>query len=141
MSFLRGIGLYYYIAMVVPMKADIAGIALSAACLAHCLLLPVAIFAAPALHVWLGETETTLHWLLFGVALVVTGWALYVGFQRHAAMSVVVTGSVGLFLMFAAAAHVFGRPTEAMLTIVGAAVVAAAHLLNVRMCAGCAQAE
>lgn len=137
----RLIGLYYYIVMVSPMKADIAGIALSAACLVHCLLLPVVILAAPAWHVWLGETETALHWVLFGIALLVTGWALYAGYRRHAAMSVVATGAVGLLVMLAGAAHVFGRPTEATLTILGAAIVAAAHLLNVRLCAGCAQPE
>lgn len=115
-------------------KADILGIALSGVCLVHCLALPVALLAAPAWHEWLGRTETPLHWLLFVLALVVTGWALYAGFRRHADARVPLTGAAGLAIMLLAAVHLFGRSAEASLTVLGAAVVAWAHVQNVRRC-------
>jgi hypothetical protein len=116
-------------------KTDLVGMTLSAACVVHCLLLPVAVLAAPAWNAWLGDTENELHWVLFVVALLVTGYALLAGFRRHGAPGVVVIGTMGLLVMLAAAAHVFGRGTEAMLTVAGALIVAVAHVQNVRLSA------
>ena len=115
------------------MKMDQIGLALSASCLVHCLALPVALVAAPALAVWLGETESTVHWVLFGIATVVSGGALYVGYRRHGAALVVFVGVVGLLVMAVAAAHLFGAALEATLTLVGASIVALAHVVNLRL--------
>lgn len=115
------------------MKIDLIGLVLSGSCLVHCLLLPVAVVAAPSLAVWLGETETSVHWVLFAVALVVSGWALYTGFRRHRTALVVVVGAVGLLVMGVAAAHLFGRSAEAALTLAGASIVALAHVVNLRL--------
>jgi hypothetical protein len=114
---------------------DLAGLALSGSCLVHCLALPVALIAAPSLAVWLGETETTVHWLLFGIAAVVSGGALFTGFRRHGAGLVVGVGGMGLLVMAVAAAHLFGTSVEATLTLVGASIVALAHVVNLRLCA------
>lgn len=122
------------------MRSDWFGLILSAACLLHCLMLPVALVAAPALAAWLGETETTLHWLLFGVALGVSGWALLAGYRRHGVLLVVTAGSAGLAVMAVAAAHLFGASMEATLTLVGAAIVAFAHVINLRLCGAAAGA-
>lgn len=122
------------------MRTDIIGLILSAVCLVHCLMLPVALVAAPALAVWLGETETTLHWVLFAVALGVSGWALLVGYRRHGVRLVVTVGGAGLTVMAVAAAHLFGASMEAALTLVGAAILAYAHVVNLRLCTTEAQA-
>jgi MFS-type transporter involved in bile tolerance (Atg22 family) len=115
------------------MKIDALGLALSGSCLIHCLVLPVAVVAAPSLSVWLGQTESVVHWVLLLIAIVVSGSALYSGFRRHGTGLVLVLGVAGLSVMAAAAAHVFGRTTEAGLTVVGAAVVAVAHVVNLRL--------
>jgi len=117
-------------------KMDLAGLVLSAACLLHCLALPVALVAAPTLAVWLGETETTVHWALFAIAAVVSGGALYAGFRRHGATLVVAVGAVGLLVMAVAAAHLFGTSLEAALTLVGASILALAHVVNLRLGGG-----
>lgn len=115
------------------MKFDLIGLVLSGSCLVHCLLLPVAVVAAPSLAVWLGETETSVHWLLFAVALLVSGWALLAGLRRHGAWLVVLVGAAGLLVMAVAAAHLFGRGMEVALTLIGASIVALAHVVNLRL--------
>ena len=115
---------------------DLAGLALSASCLVHCLALPIALLTAPALALWLGETETTVHWLLFAIAAAVSGAALYTGFRRHGATLVVVVGVLGLLVMAVAAAHLFGASLEAALTLIGASILALAHVVNLRLAAG-----
>lgn len=117
-------------------RMDLAGLALSASCLLHCLALPVALVAAPSLAAWLGRTESAVHWVLFGLAAVISGGALYTGFRRHGIVLVVVVGSAGLLVMAVAAAHLFGRSLEAALTLVGAGILALAHVVNLRMSAG-----
>jgi len=115
------------------MKFDLVGLVLSGVCLLHCLLLPVAVVAAPALAVWLGETETSVHWLLFAAALLVSGGALLAGLRRHGVWLVVLLGGLGLLAMAAAAAHLFGRGVELVLTVIGASIVALAHVMNLRL--------
>ena len=117
-------------------KMDLAGLALSASCLVHCLALPIALVTAPALALWLGKTETAVHWLLFAIAAVVSGGALYMGFRRHGAALVVVVGVAGLLVMGVAAAHLFGTSLEATLTVIGASILALAHVVNLRLSAG-----
>jgi hypothetical protein len=118
------------------LKLDLVGLVLSGSCLVHCLLLPVALLAAPSLALWLGETESSVHWALFVVALGVSGWALLAGYRRHGAVLVVVVGAAGLTVMGVAAAHVFGAGAEAALTVVGAGIVALAHVVNLRLSLG-----
>ena len=122
------------------MKSDFVAIGLSAVCLAHCLLLPMAVAAVPFSHGWLGHDEAIVHWLLFGFGLVITSWALGAGFRRHGAAIVPILGVAGLAVMLMGATHLFARPTETALTLAGALVVGAAHLLNLKFCASCSHA-
>lgn len=122
------------------MKVDLIGLVLSGSCFLHCLLLPVALVAAPSLAVWLGETETSVHWLLFAVALLVSGWALLTGLRRHGVWLVVAVGGIGLVVMGVAAAHLFGTSMEVALTLIGASIVALAHLVNLRLSLSAARA-
>lgn len=115
------------------MRSDLLGLVLSGSCLVHCLMLPVAVLLAPALAVWLGETETMLHWCLFAIALLVSGWALYGGYRHHGAWLVIAAGAFGLSVMAVAAAHVLGTPLEAPLTVTGATIVGLAHFMNLRL--------
>lgn len=123
------------------MKSDLVAIGLSAVCLVHCLLLPVAVAAVPFSHGWLGDGEAAVHWLLFGFGLVVSCWALGAGFRRHGAAVVLLVGMAGLLVMLMGATHLFERWLEASLTVAGAVIVGAAHVLNLKLCASCAHAR
>lgn len=122
------------------MKSDFIAIGLSAACLVHCLVLPMAVVAVPFSHGWLGHDEAAVHWLLFGIGLVVTGWALAAGFRRHGAAVILLIGASGLLVMLLGATHLFDRSLEATLTVAGAVIVAVAHVLNLKLCASCSHA-
>jgi len=122
-------------------KPDFVAIGLSAVCLVHCLLLPVAVAAVPFSHGWLGHDEAAVHWFLFGIGLVVTSWALGAGFRRHGAAVVLLVGMVGLLVMLMGATHLFERWLEATLTVAGALIVGAAHVLNLKLCASCLHAR
>lgn len=99
---------------------------LSLACLIHCLALPIAVAAVPALAGWLDVPES-LHLILFALALPVSGLALWRGHARHARAYPAWAGAAGLMLM---AAGLVIHELETPLTVAGALALAAAHLAN-----------
>lgn len=110
--------------------ADLSAISLSALCLIHCLALP---FLAAALPVAASLSEAEwLHKAFVLTALPVSGWVI---FRERAAGSTTwftPLAVTGLALLLAAA---FAEPLhdyESPLTVVGAAVLAAAHVLRWR---------
>ncbi|WP_049754581.1 MerC domain-containing protein [Sphingopyxis alaskensis] len=62
--------------------ADLAGIALSSACLVHCLALPLALLVAPALGSWL-HLPDGVHAAILMIALPTAAIAINGGRQRH----------------------------------------------------------
>ena len=107
-------------------------IALSGVCFIHCVAIPVALIAAPALGTHLLGSETATHWLLLGVAVPVSGVALAMGYRRHGQGMTMLIGIAGLAVMFLGVSHLFGRGVEVPITLLGVALVAAAHVLNAR---------
>ena len=61
---------------------DRAAMWLSGLCLVHCLALPLAVLLTPTLSQWLEATETTTHWILFGIAIPISVIALVQGYRR-----------------------------------------------------------
>ena len=110
-------------------KLDRAGIILSGACALHCLLSIVLVtglgiggelFLAPEIH----EIGLLLATLIAGVAI---GW----GALRHRMAAPFVIAMTGLTFMGAALAVPHGIK-EAVLTIIGVALVSLGHILNLR---------
>ena len=110
-------------------KLDRAGIILSGACALHCLLSIVLVtglgiggelFLAPEIH----EIGLLLATLIAGVAI---GW----GALRHRMAAPFVIAMTGLTFMGAALAVPHGIK-EAVLTIIGVALVSFGHILNLR---------
>lgn len=108
-------------------RLDRAGVFLSGLCAAHCILgivlvsllgLGGGLLLDPAIH----ETGLVL-------AIVVGGVSLGLGLRRHGSMGPLLTGVCGLALMALAIAVGHGMG-EAVLTIAGVALVAAAHIRN-----------
>ena len=103
---------------------------LSGFCLAHCLSLPLAVLLAPVLSQWLEATETTVHWILFGIAIPISVVALLQGYRRLGSRRTLLLGGLGLLLMLLAVSHVLGREFEVVLTVIGVSAVLVAHLRN-----------
>ena len=110
-------------------RLDRAGIFLSGACALHCLLSILLVsgmgiggefFLSPDLHRW----GLVLATLIAGVAI---GW----GAIRHRMAAPFVVAMTGLTFMGGALAVPHG-PKEAILTIIGVALVSLGHILNLR---------
>jgi hypothetical protein len=111
-------------------RIDRAAIWLSGLCLVHCLAVPLAFLLAPSLSAWLDATETQTHWILFGLAVPISGVALYRGYRREPNFLTISLGLGGLLLMLLGVAHLFGEELEIVLTTAGVILVMLAHLRN-----------
>ena len=108
-------------------------------CLIHCLSIPLAFLLAPSISGWLDATETQTHWLLFGLAVPISGIALYTGYKRQPNRLTVSIGVIGLALMLLAVLHLLGEAFEITLTTLGVVLVMVAHMRNLH--AGHAHAD
>lgn len=111
-------------------RLDRVAIALSAVCLAHCLALPVAVAATPALTSLL-PGDVWVHRLILATALPLASVALWRGWRTHGDRLPAAIGVTGLLLL-AAGVAIDGSLAETMLTVAGALVLAVAHLRNWR---------
>ena len=110
----------------------------SAACMVHCMVLPLLILALPVLTNWLAVPEIAHVWLL-AFAAPAAALALTLGHRSHRHWTPVVSGAGGLALLSAA---IFAEgATETALTVAGSILIVSAHLRNLRLrrrCACCA---
>ena len=113
-------------------KMDRFAIVLSGLCLLHCLLIPVIVVVAPAVSALVLGTETTVHWIFLAFAVPTSCWALVRGFTRRHDLRALVSGLVGLFVMFLGVSHLFDPALEVPVTVVGVGLVVVAHVLNLR---------
>lgn len=116
--------------------ADKAAITLSTVCSIHCLAAPVLLVMLPSLTaVGLGD-ESFHYWMLVAV-IPCSVIALGLGCKKHRNMQLAVCGGIGLCLLLAAAlfAHdIGGEFAEKALTLLGAGMIAIAHIRNQRLC-------
>ena len=94
--------------------------------------MPAAFLLAPSLSAWLDATETQTHWLLFGLAVPISGVALYRGYKRQPNTLTILMGMIGLALMLLAVLHLLGEDLEILLTTVGVILVMVAHIRNLQ---------
>ncbi len=113
-------------------RLDRIGVVLSGLCAVHCVLglllvgvlgLGGQVLLNPAIH------ETGLA-LAIGIGVITLG----LGALRHGQLASLLIGACGIALMAAALAVRHG-PAEALLTIAGVALVATAHIRNLRLAA------
>ncbi len=110
----------------------------SAACMVHCVVLPLLILALPVLTAWLSIPESAHLWLL-AFAAPAAAVALSLGYRLHRQWPPVVAGACSLTLL--TIAILFGGATETVLTVAGSILIVSAHLLNLRLrqkCSCCA---
>lgn len=114
-------------------QLDRTGLILSGACLVHCAVLPLSVLVLPSLGGVLFDHSSLLHWILLGLAIPVSGYALIRGFREHGERGGLLVGTLGLLLMGIGVSHLLAENLEIPLTLSGAAIVAGAHLMNIRL--------
>lgn len=103
----------------------------SAACLVHCLALPLLIATLPVLAGMLAIGEG-VHGAIFVAAVPTSALALFAGHRRHGQFTPMAGGALGLTLL--ASGLMAGRPlAETALTVSGSLLLASAHLMNWRL--------
>jgi hypothetical protein len=112
-----------------PQRIDRAGILLSGLCAVHCLI-GMALVSALGLGSQL-LLSPDLHRYGLALAVVVGFFSLGMGIKRHGQLAPMLIGGMGLALMALGLVVAHGMP-EAALTICGVALVAFAHLRNLR---------
>ena len=117
---------------------DRVGIAASAVCLVHCLLLPLLVPLLPLLAGVAGAEdvhEGLLVFLTFCALL-----AFVPGYRAHRALSVLLFGGLGVVLLVGGAlAHEWTELAafDTPLTVLGGVVLIATHWVNLRLCRCC----
>ena len=118
---------------------DRFSIGLSALCLLHCLAIPLLISMTPVVATFAFADES-FHIALIALVVPTSALSLGLGCRKHRGWGVVVIGLMGLGLLGTAAfaeAMGLGEIGETVLTVLGALVVASAHVLNYRACRAC----
>ncbi|GAB5348697.1 MerC domain-containing protein [Alteriqipengyuania sp. 357] len=110
-------------------RLDALGIALSTLCAVHCVLTIVVISSLGLAGGWLLAPE--LHWWGLAAATIIAGVAIGIGAVRHRRRMPFVVAMTGLTFMGGALAAPHGVQ-EAVLTIIGVALVSLGHVLNLR---------
>ena len=113
---------------------DRAGATASLACAIHCALAPVALALFPALlgGLWTHEFETGVK--VFVTLLAIT--TLTLGWKRHKRYRAWMFLAPGLVFLWGTPVMVAAGAAEAVTMTIGGTLVAAAHLLNVRLTHG-----
>ncbi|MEG8017490.1 MerC domain-containing protein [Sphingomonas sp. LR55] len=104
----------------------------SAACMIHCLALPLLLAAAPSLSAIIAIPESFHRWvLLFAAPVAVV--ALLGGNVRHKVPLPLCLGLIGLALMTIGAFVLREGAAEIAITVAGSVLVATAHIMNQRL--------
>ena len=115
---------------------DGVAIAISALCVLHCLVAPLAVVAFPFIATSVWASHEFHAWLLV-LILPSSALALYLGCRRHRSGAVLGLGLAGMAVLVTAA--VLGpasltAPGEVLMTGAGGALLATSHIMNFRRC-------
>lgn len=110
---------------------DGAATCASAACLVHCLILPLVVALLPALAGTLDPGER-FHRLVLLFAIPTSAFALVPAWRRTGATAPLLTGLAGLILLGAGVSLPLHAGWETALTVAGSVALAAAHVANWR---------
>ena len=114
------------------MRLEGIGLGLSGICILHCIAIPLLAFTLPTWGGLLLVSESVFHWILLCLAIPISGFAFWYSSQRHQATGTLILGSIGLFIMFVGASHLFGHEYEIALTVTGDIAVSIAHMKTIQ---------
>ena len=116
--------------------ADKLAVSASTVCALHCLGLPVALVAFPAIGgTFLGD-EAFHFWLIWAV-VPMSLFSLSLGCYRHKTVNILYAGFAGVLVLLVAAIlghELLGENAERFATLIGALLLAFAHINNYRLC-------
>ncbi len=115
---------------------DKFAVSTSTVCAIHCLSLPLLLGVFPAISSSFFGAEA-FHELLLWAVIPMTVVSLYLGCRKHKSLTTAVLGVVGLqVLIFTAVMGHDGltESAERILTLIGATIIAIAHLRNYTLC-------
>jgi hypothetical protein len=111
---------------------DGAATCASAACLVHCLALPLLFAVLPALAAAIDPGEW-FHAAILLLAIPTSGLALVPGWRGSGALAPLVAGMCGLVLLAAGVALSRQPVAEAVASVMGSLLLAGAHIANWRL--------
>ena len=116
--------------------ADKTAISLSFLCTIHCLVFPLLAVFLPSI-IALPLQDKIFHvWMVIAV-VPVSAYALTMGCKNHKRYQILLIGSIGLLILSVVAffGHdLLGEELEKAFTVIGAIIIAIAHIWNYRMC-------
>ena len=118
------------------LTTDKAAMSLSFLCVAHCFFAPSFIILSSAFASFTVDNEFVHKFILF-VAVPISTYALYKGYENHKDFSYIPLGAFGLFTLIMAVLlgeSSLGEFGEKGLTLIGSIFVAFAHLKNHQAC-------
>ncbi len=120
---------------------DKSAISISLLCIAHCLLLPIAVTIIPVLSV-LPLQDELFHKLLVIAILPTSLIRLVIGCRKHKRWRIASYGIFGVAVVIVAALFghdLVGEFGEKLLTLIGSLFIVGGHIQNYRLCrqAGC----
>ena len=116
--------------------SDKTAISLSAACTAHCLLLPVFFTWLPT-STALTLQDEAFHLSMVFLVIPISLLALWLGCREHRETKVALMGAAGIFLLLVAVfvGHdIAGELGEKLITVLGSIMIAAGHFWNFSLC-------
>jgi len=124
--------------------SDNTAIALSFMCAAHCLVLPLLLILIPSIFITQLVQNEIFHQLMIFSAIVISPFALYIGYFNHKNYTPALFSSVGLlFLVIAVSVshQILGEYGEVVFTLFGSSILIYGHmknqLLRKKQCATC----
>ena len=116
--------------------SDKMAIGLSTLCTIHCLVLPLLVVLIPSIAALPLQDEAFHIWMVIAV-IPISLFALTMGCKKHKRFSMLLIGAVGLIILSVAAffGHdLIGEELEKIFTVIGASIIATAHILNFSSC-------
>ena len=116
---------------------DRIGITATSLCALHCILLPVIIPALPLLGIGFLADHTWEHVFLV-VTAILGSIAMFSGFKRyHKKLYPFYLLMLGVVIYWQK--HDFSEAVQPMFIMIGATLIVAAHIINIKLCNSCKQ--